>query len=82
MDEIKIYKNEYRIILYQGDDIITKIPINDIFKIVNSWIKFIKIDGKIINISDIRIIEPLLDKNKTKEEIIRKYREREDKKER
>lgn len=57
MNEIKKYKQLTKICLYKGDDIVTSMPITDLYNFLNSWIKFMNLDWKIININDIRIAE-------------------------
>ena len=56
--EIKPYQEMIKIRLYQWEDIITTISIDELFGFLNSWIKFMKLDWKIINTNDIRIAEP------------------------
>jgi hypothetical protein len=58
--DIKPYQDSIKIQLYQWEDIITTLSIDDLFKLLNSWVKFIKIDWKIKNISDIRWAEPYI----------------------
>ena len=58
MWDIKEYKQLTKICLYKGDDIISSVPVDELFKFLNSGVKFINLDGKIINISDVRFAEP------------------------
>jgi hypothetical protein len=57
--EIKPFKKLAVIKLFQWEEVIVEQSMEDMNKIVNSWVKFIKIKDKIINISDIRCIEQL-----------------------
>lgn len=60
MWEIKEYKEAIRIKLYDWDDVISELDIEKLYAWLNTGVKFMKIDWKIINVSNIKFAEPYL----------------------
>lgn len=60
MWEIKEYKEAIIIKLYDWDDVISDLDIDKFYAWLNSWVKFMKINGRIINVSNIKYADPYL----------------------
>ena len=58
--DIKEYKELVNIITYDNVAITTDKPLDTVLKILNSWVKFVIIDGIAINTSDVRRVEPFI----------------------
>lgn len=58
--DLKEYKQLLKIIMFDGTEIITDKPEDMVLKLLNSGVKFVKIEGTILNTSDVRRLEPYI----------------------
>ena len=58
--DITEYKELVRIIMFDGTELLSDKPLDTLQGVLNSGVKFVKVDGVVINTSDVKRVEPFI----------------------
>jgi len=58
--DLKEYKQLVRLVMFDGTELLSDKPLDAILTLLNSGVKFVKVDGVVVNTSDVKRVEPFI----------------------
>ena len=52
--DLKEYKQLVRLVMFDGTELLSDKPLDAILTLLNSGVKFVKVDGVVVNTSDVK----------------------------